>query len=109
MFCGWTPPSHLRTTWDPFHAGSGATSGRQIRAGRPAAGLDYIRYAASRPTDKAWFAIGGIDLDNVRDVLAAGARRIVVVRAIRDAADPRAAAAALCAALDEAARVGPTQ
>jgi thiamine-phosphate pyrophosphorylase len=76
------------------------------KPGRPAAGLDYIRYAASRAESKPWFAIGGIDLDNVRDVLAAGAERIVVVRAIRDAADPRAAAAALRAALDEAAPGG---
>jgi thiamine-phosphate pyrophosphorylase len=78
------------------------------KAGRPAAGLDYVRYAASRgPVDKPWFAIGGIDLGNVREVLAAGAERIVVVRAIRDAADPRAAAAALRSALDEAAPVDP--
>jgi len=72
------------------------------KPGRPAAGLDYVRYAAERGGSKPWFAIGGIDLDNVRDVLAAGAERIVVVRAIRDAADPRAAAATLRAALDEA-------
>jgi len=78
------------------------------KEGRPAAGLDYVRYAASRPeASTPWFAIGGIDLGNVRDVLAAGAERIVVVRAIRDAADPRAAAVALRAALDEAAPGGP--
>jgi thiamine-phosphate pyrophosphorylase len=77
------------------------------KPGRPAAGLDYVRYAASRAAVKPWFAIGGIDLDNVRGVLAAGAERIVVVRAIRDAADPRGAAAALRAALDEAAPGGP--
>jgi thiamine-phosphate pyrophosphorylase len=79
------------------------------KEGRPAAGLDYVRYAASRGAAKPWFAIGGIDLDNVRDVLAAGAERIVVVRAVRDAADPRAAAASLRAALDEAASVGPVE
>jgi thiamine-phosphate pyrophosphorylase len=78
------------------------------KEGRPATGLEYVRHAASRgPATPPWFAIGGIDLDNVRDVLAAGAERIVVVRAIRDAADPRAAASALRAALDEAARGGP--
>jgi thiamine-phosphate pyrophosphorylase len=76
------------------------------KPGRPAAGLDYVRYAAAQGGSKVWFAIGGIDLDNVGDVLAAGAERIVVVRAVRDAADPRAAAAALRAALDEAARGG---
>ena len=75
------------------------------KEGRPAAGLDYVRHAARAAGDRPWFAIGGIDLDNVREVIAAGASRVVVVRAIRDAGDPRAAAAALRAALEEA-RVG---
>jgi thiamine-phosphate pyrophosphorylase len=70
--------------------------------GRPAAGLDYVRYAARVAGGRPWFAIGGIDLGNVREVIAAGASRVVVVRAIRDAEDPRAAAAALRAALEEA-------
>jgi thiamine-phosphate pyrophosphorylase len=65
------------------------------KAGRPAAGLDYVRHAAVAGGDAPWFAIGGIDARNVRDVVAAGARRIVVVRAIRDAADPQRAAAEL--------------
>jgi thiamine-phosphate pyrophosphorylase len=47
-----------------------------------------------------WFAIGGIDLGNVEQVVEAGARRIVVVRAITDADDPAEAARALLAALD---------
>jgi thiamine-phosphate pyrophosphorylase len=72
------------------------------KEGRAGTGLDYVRYAAARAGDLPWFAIGGIDLGNVRDVIEAGASRIVVVRAIRDAPDPRAAAEALCAALDEA-------
>jgi thiamine-phosphate pyrophosphorylase len=65
------------------------------KAGRPAAGLDYVRHAALAGGNAPWFAIGGIDADNVRHVVAAGARRIVVVRAIRDAADPQRAAAEL--------------
>ena len=65
------------------------------KAGRPAAGLDYVRYAAANGGSAPWFAIGGIDADNVDEVVAAGARRIVVVRAIRDAADPERAAAEL--------------
>ena len=72
------------------------------KEGRAAAGLDYLRYAASHAGDRPWFAIGGIDLGNVREVIEAGASRIVVVRAIRDAPDPAAAARFLCAALDEA-------
>jgi thiamine-phosphate pyrophosphorylase len=73
------------------------------KAGRPATGLEYVRHAAVTARDKPWFAIGGIDGDRVDSVLEAGARRIVVVRAIRDAADPQAAASGLRAALDRSA------
>jgi thiamine-phosphate pyrophosphorylase len=69
------------------------------KEGRPAAGLSYVRYAAEHGGERPWFAIGGITRQNVGEVVAAGARRIVVVRAVRDAADPEAAAAALRAAL----------
>jgi thiamine-phosphate pyrophosphorylase len=72
------------------------------KEGRPAAGLGYVRHAARVAGSHPWFAIGGIDLGNVREVIAAGASRVVVVRAIRDAPDPRAAAAALREALEEA-------
>jgi thiamine-phosphate pyrophosphorylase len=70
------------------------------KPGRPAAGLDYVRHAARRARGRPWFAIGGIDAGNVREVVKAGAERIVVVRAIRDAVDPRRAAAELLAALE---------
>ena len=69
------------------------------KAGRDATGLDYVRYAASVAT-KPWFAIGGIDEQNIGEVVAAGASRAVVVRAIRDAEDPRAVASALKSRLD---------
>jgi thiamine-phosphate pyrophosphorylase len=69
--------------------------------GRAAAGLDLLRHAAGLGIDVPWFAIGGIARDNVREVTAAGASRIVVVRAIRDAPDPRIAAAELRAALPD--------
>jgi thiamine-phosphate pyrophosphorylase len=69
------------------------------KEGRPAAGLDYVRYAAEHGGERPWFAIGGINAGNVDEVVAAGARRLVIVRAIRDAADPQAAARALAAAL----------
>jgi len=64
------------------------------KAGRPAVGLELVKHAATHTT-VPFFAIGGIDLDNVGEVLAAGARRLCVVRAIRDADDPAAAAARL--------------
>ena len=70
------------------------------KPGRPAVGLGYIRWAAAQDWAKPWFAIGGIDLDTVGEVLAAGARRIVVVRAITAAPDPEAAARALRARLE---------
>jgi thiamine-phosphate pyrophosphorylase len=65
-------------------------------------GLDLVRATAERVTIP-WFAIGGIELENVADVVAAGAPGIAVVRAIRDADDPEAAAHALRAALGEPA------
>jgi thiamine-phosphate pyrophosphorylase len=70
------------------------------KPGRAAAGLDLVRHAATAGGDAAWFAIGGIAGSNVAEVVAAGARRVVVVRALRDAADPEAAARTLRAALD---------
>jgi len=73
------------------------------KAGRPATGLDLIREAGGA-TDLPWFAIGGIDASNVQEVTTAGAGRICVVRAIRDAQDPRAAAAELFEAVDPAAQ-----
>jgi len=65
------------------------------KPGRPAPGLDLVRYAASLPTTRPWFAIGGIDAGNLDEVLDAGARRVVVVRAITEADDPAAATAEL--------------
>jgi thiamine-phosphate pyrophosphorylase len=69
------------------------------KPGRPAPGLGLVRATAELATDKPWFAIGGIDEQRLPEVLAAGARRIVVVRAITAADDPRAAAQQLKAAL----------
>jgi len=64
------------------------------KQGRPAVSLELVEHAA-RTTTIPFFAIGGIDPDNVGQVLKAGARRLCVVRAIRDAADPAAVAASL--------------
>ena len=75
------------------------------KAGRRGVGLDLIRYAARNAT-LPWFAIGGIDPGNVGEVVAAGAGRVVVVRAIRDAVDPEAAAEALGRALAGPVRAG---
>jgi thiamine-phosphate pyrophosphorylase len=69
------------------------------KPGRAAPGLSLVRYASGLETTRPWFAIGGIDLGNLDQVLAAGARRVVVVRAITEAADPGAAAAEFAARL----------
>ncbi|TWS24305.1 thiamine phosphate synthase [Tsukamurella sputi] len=69
------------------------------KPGRTAPGLPLVRETAAAAPERKWFAIGGIDLDRVPDVTAAGADAIVVVRAITAADDPEAAARALKAAL----------
>jgi thiamine-phosphate pyrophosphorylase len=61
------------------------------KPGRPAAGLEYVKYAAST-VSKPWFAIGGLDRHTLPAAIEAGAQRAVVVRAITDAQDPEAAA-----------------
>jgi thiamine-phosphate pyrophosphorylase len=63
------------------------------KPGRPAPGLPLLSYASRLPASRPWFAIGGIDLGNLDEVLAAGARRVVIVRAITEAPDPGVAAA----------------
>jgi len=86
----------------PDQVSAGPVWETPTKRGRPATGLALIRHAARATTDLPWFAIGGIDTANVTEVAAAGAGRIVVVRAIRDAADPEAAARRLRAALGPA-------
>jgi thiamine-phosphate pyrophosphorylase len=73
------------------------------KEGRPAIGVEPIRYAAAH-VEVPWFAIGGIDPETVDDVVRAGARRVVVVRALVEADDPEATARALRASLDGARR-----
>jgi thiamine-phosphate pyrophosphorylase len=76
------------------------------KPGRPATGLEYVEWAAAHVA-KPWFAIGGLDAVNAAEVVARGARRIVVVRAIAEAADPEGAARKLRERLE--ARVGAAQ
>jgi len=87
----------------PDYVAVGPVHPTPTKPGRPAAGLGYVRHAAgAAPADLPWFAIGGIDPRTIGAVVEAGARRVVVVRAITEAADPAGAAAALRAALLEA-------
>jgi thiamine-phosphate pyrophosphorylase len=61
------------------------------KPGRPATGLGLPEHIARTGPGRPWFAIGGISLDRLGEVLAAGATRVVVVRAITEADDPAAA------------------
>ena len=80
------------------YIGVGPVFQTPTKAGRPAVGLGLVRYAATRAR-QPWFAIGGIDRTTVEEVVAAGAERVAVVRAICNSPDPEAAAAELRAAL----------
>jgi thiamine-phosphate pyrophosphorylase len=75
------------------------------KEGRPGVGLELVTHAAEAAAHP-FFAIGGIDSSNAASVFEAGARRLGVVRAIRDAEDPAAAAESLRGALGEAAPGG---
>jgi len=68
------------------------------KPGRPAVGTHLVRFATEHPA-QPFFAIGGIDRGNLMEVLAAGARRVAVVRALTEAEDPAAAARWLSQAL----------
>lgn len=71
------------------------------KPGRPVPGLDLVRRTAEENPARPWFAIGGIDAGRMPEVLAAGASRAVVVRAITEAEDPRAAASLLKSQLSQ--------
>lgn len=69
------------------YVGVGPVYETPTKAGRPAAGLEYVQYAATHAT-VPWFAIGGIDISNLSEVLSAKAERVAVVRAIMNAEQP---------------------
>ena len=70
---------------------AGPTWATPTKPGRPAAGPGLLAHVARTHPARPWFAIGGISLDRLGEVLAAGATRVVVVRAITEADDPAAA------------------
>lgn len=97
----------LRSSAD--YVGVGPVHATPTKPGRAAVGTELVRIAAARTGEVPFFAIGGIDAGNVAEVIAAGARRVAVVRAIRDAGDPEASAAALRAAVEAGDPVGAAQ
>lgn len=72
------------------------------KPGRPGTGLSLLTRTAMLGSSRPWFAIGGIGLPQLDEVLATGATRVVVVRALTEADDPGAAAAAFAARLRRA-------
>ena len=92
-------PEQAAAVTDADYISVGPVWATPTKPGRPAAGLDYVSWAAEH-VDRPWFAIGGIDRSNIGEVLDRGATRVVVVRAITEANDPEAAARGLKEALD---------
>lgn len=78
---------HRALNEDVDYVGVGPVYETPTKAGKAAAGHDYVRYAAEHST-VPWFAIGGINADNVQSVIEAGAKRVSVVRAIMQAPEP---------------------
>jgi thiamine-phosphate pyrophosphorylase len=78
------------------------------KPGRPGTGLSLLANVTQAGPARPWFAIGGIGLDRLDDVLAAGATRVVVVRAITEADDPAAATRAFAKRLRQGGMGGRT-
>jgi thiamine-phosphate pyrophosphorylase len=72
------------------------------KPGRPATGIGLLAHVAKTAPERPWFAIGGISLARLDEVLEAGASRVVVVRAITEADDPAAAARSFARRLESA-------
>lgn len=85
------------------YIGVGPIHATPTKPGRPAVGLELIRYAAAH-APVPFFAIGGLDATNVHEALDAGATRVCVLRAVAAAADPERAARELRARLDAGGR-----
>jgi thiamine-phosphate pyrophosphorylase len=92
------PEDYERAPAEADYLTAGPVFETPTKPGRPGVGLELVRHAADR-VERPWFAIGGIDATNVSEVVASGARRIAVVRAVTEADDPAAAARALLGAL----------
>ena len=81
------------------YVSTGPVSPTPTKPGRPGTGVEYLRHAA-RTATRPWFVTGGVTPDTVGAMLAAGARRFVVVRWLTEAADPEKAARALREVID---------
>jgi thiamine-phosphate pyrophosphorylase len=129
-------PAEVTAAWGSGvdYIGVGPVHATPTKPGRPPVGLDLVRFAATGSTppdttrwtddlpashDEAgasragaagccpFFAIGGIDASTLPAVLAAGATRVCVLRALTESADPAGAARELRALLEAALADGP--
>jgi thiamine-phosphate pyrophosphorylase len=98
--CSTTSPAEMQIALqgNPDYIGVGPVYETPTKAGKAAAGFEYVRYAIDHAS-VPWFAIGGIDHHNLSDVLAAGAQRVAVVRALMEAEQPTLMAQEFCARL----------
>ncbi|MBW3557479.1 MAG: thiamine phosphate synthase [Actinobacteria bacterium] len=99
--------THAATEFDASHqepvdyVSAGPVSPTPTKPGRPGTGLDYLTYAASSAT-RPFFVTGGVTPATLPAMLAAGARRFVVVRHLTEADDPEAGARELRRLIDAA-------
>jgi thiamine-phosphate pyrophosphorylase len=98
-------PEQVDAARDVEYVAVGPVYGTPTKPEYEPVGLELVRYAADH-APLPFFAIGGIDRENVDEVLDAGADRIAVVRAIRDASDPGEAARTLKDRIAEKTGVG---
>ncbi|MFM1842977.1 MAG: Thiamin-phosphate pyrophosphorylase [Cyanobacteriota bacterium] len=80
------------------YIGVGPVYATPTKAGKTPAGLEYVNYAARHAT-VPWFAIGGIDGENLVAVQEAGATQVAIVRAIMQADNPQGITAELLSQL----------
>ncbi|NJM72484.1 MAG: thiamine phosphate synthase [Scytonema sp. RU_4_4] len=69
------------------YVGVGPVYETPTKEGKAPAGLEYVNYAAKN-CSIPWFAIGGIDPNNINEVIDAGANRVAVVRSLMQAEQP---------------------
>lgn len=71
------------------------------KPGRPAVGLEDVRAVQQLAGEMPVFCIGGVNAETLPTVLAAGARRVVIVSWLLQQADPAAAARRILATLPQ--------
>lgn len=102
--------THARSEWDAAvnepvdYLSAGPVNATPTKPGRPGTGLEYLEYVSATPVgaELPWFVTGGATPETIPAMIAAGARRFVVVRYLTESADPEAAARELRLAIDTA-------